>query len=103
MLALFCDLLNGTLFNRHWTAQNLLSEIEEGEKYFGTVTRWGVDPKALMQRVSNWNRAEVLGALAFVHVFWRGPDRRRDETIRDGFLHAAGKLLPTAHASVHLP
>ncbi len=65
------DMFNGTMFDPQLAQKAVLkAEIEDSEKYEGTLKRWEVDKAVILSKVDNMTEAQAFFVIFEAWNFW---------------------------------
>ena len=76
-VSLIVDALNGAIMSPA-TARYLWAEVADSISLDGTDTKWGVDGKALVQRLKGLNDMESMSVVDAAERFWNMDSARQD-------------------------
>ncbi len=86
-------------FGRPHTRHEFATNLDYANQEIDLAGKYGVDIRALIQRVLMWNDAEFAGVLRMVALFWEqtGLIRSWDAVLAE----IRAELSPTAHERMH--
>lgn len=75
--SLMADSLNGTLVTSEFRClpSALIASIEDSDTYDGLGTKWGVDIKALCEKIEKLTAAQIDAVFTRIEEFWDDEDR----------------------------
>ena len=85
---LITDALNGSLMTAD-TAHLLWASVEDAIKYEGLQKKWGVDGKALVEKIRGLTEFECMAVIDAAEKFWNN-EKYRDQDMRDGIAECFG-------------
>ena len=85
---LITDALNGSLMTAD-TAHLLWASVEDAIKYEGLQEKWGVDVKALVEKIRGLTEFECMAVIDAAEKFWNN-EKYRDQDMRDGSAECFG-------------
>lgn len=82
---LVVDVLNGSLMDAN-TARLLWASVEDGIRLDGLAEKWGVDGKALVEKLKGLNDIQALALVDAGERFWQAPNEgETKERVRQAF------------------
>lgn len=85
---LITDALNGSLMTAD-TAYLLWASVEDAMKYEGLQEKWGVDGKALVEKLLSLNEIQSMAIIDAVERFWNNK-KYRDQDMKIGVAECFG-------------